>query len=152
MQSIWVVIILFKGSVLQHCTFISTQRFSVHCLHVWCLIFEFCRLTQKTNMNNYLLSTLTVDSEVIWTLVGITYSMVKHRPFSSPETKKKFNYVCWNIRKGCQYSKLIKLKTAIKEKLNPHSKHPLAFRKHKTISTVMSQNGKPVSNNNNMLI
>lgn len=30
------------------------------------------------------LSTLTVDSEVIWTLVGMTYSMVKQRPFSSP--------------------------------------------------------------------
>lgn len=35
-------------------------------------------------MNSDLLRTLTVDSEVIWKLVGITYSMVKHLPFSSP--------------------------------------------------------------------
>lgn len=39
-------------------------------------------------MPSYLLRTLTVDSEVIWTVVGITYSMVKHLPFSSPEKIK----------------------------------------------------------------
>ena len=32
----------------------------------------------------HLLRTLTVDSEVSWPLVGIMYSIVKHRPFSSP--------------------------------------------------------------------
>ena len=32
----------------------------------------------------HLLSTLTVDSEVSWPLVGIMYSIVKQRPFSSP--------------------------------------------------------------------
>lgn len=36
-----------------------------------------------------LLRTLTVVSEVIWKLVGITYSMVKHLPFSSPGTDDK---------------------------------------------------------------
>lgn len=38
-------------------------------------------------VNGYSLSTLTVDSEVIWKLAGITYSMLKHLPFSSAETK-----------------------------------------------------------------
>lgn len=36
-----------------------------------------------------LLRTLTVVSEVIWKLVGITYSIVKHLPFSSPGTDRR---------------------------------------------------------------
>lgn len=36
-----------------------------------------------------LLRTLTVVSEVIWKLVGITYSILKHLPFSSPGTDEK---------------------------------------------------------------
>lgn len=39
------------------------------------------------SVNSYSLSTLTVDSEVIWKLAGITYSMLKHLPFSAAETK-----------------------------------------------------------------
>lgn len=46
-------------------------------------------VTCGCSMKIYLLRTLTVDSEVIWKLVGITYSIVKHLPFSSPETKDK---------------------------------------------------------------
>lgn len=40
------------------------------------------------HVNGYSLSTLTVDSEVIWKLAGITYSMLKHLPFSSAEAKR----------------------------------------------------------------
>lgn len=40
------------------------------------------------HVNGYSLSTLTVDSEVIWKLAGTTYSMLKHLPFSSAERKR----------------------------------------------------------------
>jgi len=36
-----------------------------------------------------LLRTLTVDSLVSWTFMGITYSMVKQRPLSSPDTHRE---------------------------------------------------------------
>lgn len=46
-------------------------------------------LKTDAGSNIDLLRTLTVVSEVIWKLVGITYSIVKHRPFSSPGTDEK---------------------------------------------------------------
>lgn len=48
----------------------------------------------------YLLSTLTVDSEVSWALAGITYSMVKQRPCSSPARQEPLSLGA--LRRACR--------------------------------------------------
>lgn len=72
-----------SGSSLEQKPVVSSRKqneifTSVHSNHT----------TSWRHVNGYSLSTLTVDSEVIWKLAGITYSMLKHLPFSSAERKR----------------------------------------------------------------
>ena len=50
----------------------------------------------------YSLRTLTVDSEVSCTFMGIIYSMVKHRPVSSPSGEGNFSDCCLEtLKESC---------------------------------------------------
>lgn len=54
--------------------------------------------------SRHLLSTLTVDSDVIWEFMGITYSMVKHRPRSSPVETRNHCHFWVPLQHGCEVS------------------------------------------------